>query len=239
MRFGKINKTAFKRFIATGLIIMTAATFTGCGVNAKEKQTNGSFKETAIEANTNDSKQVNIETVTGMPAITVKPVDTKMSSVKETPASISTQVNVKNNCDTLLDSLDDKEVIINDTTSYMLDNMDKISATDDKITDEELKIASYAYQKLLKSNIDKEVFLKELNNIMVEQLLPRGMEEDEWLLNFGNLTSTLNEQESLQDTYLVLAYLIHDMNCAEKHTTSEYGSIDCKVLQKQFKDKYK
>lgn len=223
MRFGKINNKAFKRFIATGLIIMTTATFTGCGVNAKEKQTEDSFIETTTETSINDSKQVNNQPVTGTPAITVKPVNEE----------------VQNDCDKLLDSLDDKEVTIDDTTSYMLDNMDKISATDDKITDEELNIASYAYQKLLKSNVDKEVFLKELNNIMVEQLLPRGMDEEEWLLNFGNLTSTLNEQESLQDTYLVLAYLIHDMNCAEKHITSEYGGVDCKVLQKEFKDKYK
>ena len=49
MRFGKINKQAFKRFIATGLVIMTAATFTGCGVNAKEKQTTDSYIETTIE----------------------------------------------------------------------------------------------------------------------------------------------------------------------------------------------
>lgn len=217
MRFGKINDKAFKRFIATGLIIMTAAAFTGCGVNAKEKQTNDSFIETTIEASTNDSKQVSKETVTEVPVAT----------------------EIQNDCDTLLDSLDDKEVTIDDTTSYMLDNMDKISATDDKITDEELNIASYAYQKLLNSNISKEVFLKELNNIMVEQTLPRCMDEEEWLLNFGNLTSTLKEQESLQDTYLVLAYLIHDMNCTEKHITSEYGSVDCKVLQKEFKDKYK
>lgn len=235
MRFGKINKKAFRRFIATGLIIMTTATFTGCGVNAKEKQANDSFIETTTEASISDSKQVIKETVTGMPAITIKPVITETAIVDEEPV----KAEVQNDCDKLLDSLDNKEVTIDDTTSYMLDNMDKISATDDKITDEELYIASYAYQKLLKSNIDKEVFLKELNNIMVEQLLPRGMDEEEWLLNFGNLTSTLNEQESLQDTYLVLAYLIHDMNCAEKHTTSEYGLIDCKVLQKEFKNKYK
>lgn len=235
MRFGKINNKAFKRFIATGLIVITAATFTGCGVNAKEKQANDSFIETTTKASINDSRQVIKETVTGTPAITEKPVDMVKPVVIETPIAIE----VQNDCDKLLDSLDDKEVTIDDTTSYMLDNMDKISATDDKITDEEMYIASYAYQKLLKSNIDKEVFLKELNTIMVEQLLPRGMDEEEWLLNFGNLTSTLNEQESLQDTYLVLAYLIHDMNCDEKHTTSEYGSIDCKVLQKEFKDKYK
>jgi|GEM_PF-2952989 len=234
MRFGKINNKAFKRFIATGLIVITAATFTGCGVNAKEKQANDSFIETTTEASINDSKQVIKETVTGTPAITEIPVVVKPVAIEK---PIATEV--QNDCDKLLDNLDDKEVIIDDTTSYMLDNMDKISATDDKITDEELYIASYAYQKLLKSNIDKEVFLKELNNIMVEQLLPRCMDEEEWLLNFGNLTSTLNEQESLQDTYLVLAYLIHDMNCAEKHTTSEYGSIDCKVLQKEFENKYK
>lgn len=211
MRFGKINNKAFRRFIATGLIIMTTATFTGCGVNAKEKQTGDSFIETTTEASINDSKKVIKETVTPTPAITVKPVNEE----------------VQKDCDKLLDSLDDKEVTIDDTTSYMLDNMDKISATDDKITDEELNIASYAYQKLLKSNIDKEVFLKELNNIMVEQLLPRGKDEEEWLLNFGNLSATLNEQKSLQDTYLVLAYLIHDINCDEKHITSEYGGVDC------------
>jgi len=223
MRFGKINDKAFKRLIATGLIIITTATFTGCGVNAKEKQASDSFIETTTEASINDSKQVNKETVIEVPVSTKKPVNTE----------------VQNDCDKLLDSLDDKEVTIDDTTSYMLDNMDKISATDDKITNEELYIASYAYQKLLKSNIKKEVYLKELNNIMVEQLLPRCMDKKEWLLNFGNLTSTLNKQESLQDTYLVLAYLVHDMNCDEKHTTNEYGGVDCKVLQKEFKDKYK
>jgi hypothetical protein len=151
MRFGKINNKAFRRFIATGLIIMTTATFTGCGVNAKEKQTDDSFIETTMETSINDSKQVIKETVTPAPAITVKPVTEK----------------VQNNCDKLLDSLDDKEVTIDDTTSYMLDNMDKISATDDKITDEELYIASYAYQKLLNSNIDKEVFLSMTTTLLL------------------------------------------------------------------------
>lgn len=207
----KINKKAFGKFIATGLVIMTATTFTGCGVSAKEKDTTNLYIETKEETATNDLMQV------------TENIDTK----------------IVNQFDELLDSLDNSEVTIDDTTLYMVDNMDEISATDQKITDEEMYIASYAYQKLLKSNISKEVFLEELNNIMVEQLLPRGMDEEEWMLNFGNLTSTLNERESLQDTYQVLAYLIHDANCDEKHTVSEYGSIDCKVLQKQFKDKYK
>lgn len=211
MKIKTINNKVIKRIIATGLIVITSATFTGCNIG--------------------ENKDINIV----VKASTASTGNTSINSKEEQKVTPVTE----SNCDKLLNSLDDKEVVIEDTTEYMLDNMNKISATDDTITDEELYIASYAYQKLLNSSINKEVFLKELNNMMVEQLLPRSMDEDEWLLNFGNLVSTLNQQESLQDTYLVLAYLIHNVNCTEKHTTNECGLIDCKVLQKEFKDKYK
>lgn len=211
MKIKKINNKAIKRIITTSLIIVTSATFTGCAKYENEDINIAIEAPIASAANTN---------------ISINYVK-KIEPVAES------------GCDQLLNSLDDKEAVIEDTTEYMLDNMDKMCATDDAITYEELYIASYAYQKLLSSKIDKELFLKELNNMMVEQLLPRSMDENEWLLNFGNLVSTLNEQESLQDTYLVLAYLIHNTNCNEKHTTNECGLIDCKVLQKEFKDKYK
>ncbi len=208
MKVKTINNTVIKRIIATGLIVITSATFTGCTIC--------------------NNKDISIV----VKASVASSGNTSIISNEVTPVTES-------NCDKLLNSLDDKEAVVENTTEYMLDNMDRINATDDAVTDEELFVASYAYQKLLNSSINKEVFLKELNNMIVEQLLPRSMDEDEWLLNFGNLVSTLNEQESLQDTYLVLAYLIHNTNCTEKHTTNECGLIDCKVLQKEFKDKYK
>lgn len=219
MKVKKINVNTLKRIIATGLIVITTSTFVGCAnVSAKKETSNNNIPTTIQEVTTTQAE-----------------ID-EVPNIKDTTNSKS--IDTISETDKLLDSLDDEKVAIKDTTSYMLDNMNKIDATDGKITNEELYIASYAYQKLLNSNIDKEVFLKELNTLMIEQLLPRDMDENEWLANFGDISSTLNEQESLYDTYFVLAYLIHESNCAEKHTLNEYGSIDCKVLQKEFTNKY-
>lgn len=228
MKVKKINVNTLKRIIATGLIVITTSTFVGCAnVSAKKETSNNNTPTTIQEVTTTQAEIAEVPN---------KNIETTTSNVKV--ATNNEDISTISETDKLLDSLDDEKVAIKDTTSYMLDNMNKIDATDGKITNEELYIASYAYQKLLNSNIDKEVFLNELNTLMIEQLLPRDMDENEWLANFGNISSTLNEQESLYDTYFVLAYLIHESSCAEKHTLNEYGSIDCKVLQKEFTNKY-
>ena len=58
-------------------------------------------------------------------------------------------------------------------------------------------------------------------------------------LNFGNILTTLGEQESLYDTYYSLAWLTHDATCEDEHYINEYGSLECKSLVKEFNEKHK
>lgn len=210
MKLNNFNLSKIKKVMAAGMIMITVASFSGCNfVSAKT---------------TNQNTSVNQPSTT--------------SSTSTYSESDNNEINKTDPCNTLFDELDEQKVSIDDTTEYMLDNMDSIDPNDNKITDEEIQIASYAYQKLVKAGISKDVFLKELNNLLIEQTVPRDMDQQEWQDNFGDLNKTLKEKESLYDTYFVLAYLIHETACTSEHSLNEYGALTCKVLEKEFSAKY-
>lgn len=221
------NNKLINRIANTGLALIAVTTLTGCTparINITEYM---AVPTVTIEANRKQDEVI---------------VQTKDAVLVED--EISDQVfesitDEKSKLDTLLDKLDDKEAIISDTTLYNLDNIDSLLQVDGKISKEEEYIAAYAYQKLLASNIDKETFMRELHNMMVEQILPRCATEEEYLLNFGNILTTLGEQESLYDTYYSLAWLTHDATCEDEHYINKYGSLECKSLVKEFNEKHK
>jgi hypothetical protein len=126
--------------------------------------------------------------------------------------------------------------LITDTTEYFLDNLNELEKLN-KITKEQQLLAVYAYKKLITANISQETFENELNNIMVEQTTPRCISDEAWEEYFGEISKTLEEHESLSDTFLTLAWLIHDFQCNENH---EYvnSSIKCKSLINQFSTRY-
>lgn len=211
-----------KRLVSSGMALATVFTMIGC--SPKENivaeftttptvltDTNKNFNETSSKVKT--SEEPIIQLVTQEPEVS--------------------------SLESLLDRLDDKPVTINDTTEYMLEHIDKVLTPSGEITEEEEYIAAYAYQKLLSSNIDKDTFMKELHNMMVEQTLPRCASFEEYHANFGNILTTLGETESLYDTYYSLAWLTHDAECEEDHYINPYGSLECKTLLKEFNEKHK
>lgn len=224
------NSKLINRITNTGIALIAVATLTGCApakVNTTEYVV---VPVVAIEAN---KKQDEIIDTTKDAVF----VDVTLNPIIESIANQGT-TDIKSKLDTLLDKLDDYEAKISDTTLYTVDNIDKLLKVDGTISKEEEYIASYAYQKLLASNINRETFIRELHNMMVEQILPRCATEEEYQLNFGNILTTLGEQESLYDTYYSLAWLTHDADCEDEHYITEYGSLGCKTLIKEFNEKH-
>lgn len=208
----KFNKMFFKKSIATSLLVLSASNFVACS------------NKTTIDFNID-------ETVLSSDIVTnkVNEINEVRESKKESPKeSITTE--------SLLEKISDTEVPnYIDTTTYSLENSDKL-VPDNKITKEELYLAAYALDKC--KNLDRDKLFKELNNIMVEQINPTDMDEVTWNENFESLISTLDEKESLQDTYYVLAYLIHLTSCTEKHSYDEVNTLSCKVLEKEYNNRY-
>lgn len=206
MKKTNINKNFFKRSIATSLVVLSVSNFVACS------------NKTTIDFNI-DEKVLSTTTLTN-----------KIDEINEARKSKEKKkVATTSNLLEKLEQIETEEYI--DTTSYCLENNSKL-IPDNKITKEELYIATYAFNKA--KNIDKEVLYRELNNIMIEQINPTEMDEITWNNNFCSLISTLDETESLQDTYYVLAYLIHLTSCKEKHSFDEVNTLNCKVLEKEY-----
>ena len=221
------NNKLINRIANTGLALIAVTTLAGCTPAKLNVTEYMAVPTVTIEANRKQDEVI---------GQTKDVAFVEVISSDQVSESITDK---KSKLDTLLDKLDDKEAIISDTTLYTLDNIDNLLQVDGKISKEEEYIAAYAYQKLLASNIDKETFMRELHNMMVEQILPRCATEEEYLLNFGNILTTLGEQESLYDTYYSLAWLTHDATCEDEHYINEYGSLECKSLVNEFNEKHK
>ncbi len=70
------------------------------------------------------------------------------------------------------------------------------------------------------------ILLDELNNVYYFGSKPTDI-ENEWEFYFSNLESTLQEGESLFDTYYELAFYIHKLGCPYEHQVNEYNSYVC------------
>lgn len=80
--------------------------------------------------------------------------------------------------------------------------------------------------RLYNSEIEMSVLLDELNSVYYFGQVPTDMGE-EWKFYFSNLESTLEEKESLFDTYYDLAVYIHKLGCTCNHTINEYDACVC------------
>lgn len=220
----KLNKINYKKLLTTSLILIQVSTLVGCVTPQVEEQI---IPTTKIEQQTEAPKPIEATVV-------------KQDKVTQISNPVVTEtISEKKDIKSFLNQLDSIKTI-EELNEYYLENIDAINNIYNKDAYEiQLCYAASAYKKLKNANIDTAIILDELNNLIIEQQLPRGMDNDEWQDNFGNISSTLDPEQSLFDTYFTLAYMIHDYMCDEKHSSNEFGATSCKVLVKEFENKYK
>lgn len=204
----QVNTNTLKRLIASGMMIVTMMSLSGC--TKQNEDTNIISSSQTINADDFLNNQSSN--------------DEKMDVSAE--KSLKEELINKLNCETT----------ITNSTQFMYENYNFIYQ--EELNDKQLELASYAYQKLIQSNIAEDVYLKELNNILVEQLNPRSLSDEKWQELFGSLLSTLNEQESVYDTYFILARLFHEAECQEQHHINEYDIYLCEALENEYNSKY-
>lgn len=83
------------------------------------------------------------------------------------------------------------------------------------------------FLRLYTSKIDMDILLNELNSVYYFGRVPVDNIEEEWEFYFCNLESTLNDEESLFDTYYELAVYIHQLGCLYEHKVNEYNACVC------------
>lgn len=226
MKFNKIN---YKKLLSASLIAFQVTTLSGCISTPLEEVK-------AIEINIDETKKDNDNIVR------VNEVEkSNLEIIYEEPILVplqSSEVTTEQSLNDFLALLDSMPTIENLNEYYMEHFTELNNVLDENAYQMQLSYAASAYKKLKNSNIDSKIILQELNNLIVEQQLPRGMDDEEWQDNFGNIITTLDPEQSLFDTYFTLAYMIHDHICEEEHTLNEFGGTNCKTLVKEFKDKY-
>lgn len=83
------------------------------------------------------------------------------------------------------------------------------------------------FDVLLNSGIDLDTLLCELENVYLLSMVPTGLEEDEWLMAFGNLMKTVPRTENVCLYYYDLAYYVHQLWCDFDHELNEFGMYTC------------
>lgn len=83
-----------------------------------------------------------------------------------------------------------------------------------------------SFLRLYTSKIDMDILLNELNNVYYFVNDPIDM-YNEWEFYFNNLDSTLQDGETLFNTYYELAVYIHKLGCPYEHIINEYDSCIC------------
>jgi hypothetical protein len=223
MKFNKIN---YKRLLSTSLILIQVSTLVGCVTPSVQEQV----------VPTSNVEQYNVSQPVEKTIVQVE--DNNPITQTSNPVAVTEPIEEKKDIKEFLAKLDSIESIDN-LNNYYSENYEAINNIYDKDAYEiQLCYAASAYKKLKNTNIDSAIILRELHNLVVEQQLPRGMEDDEWQDNFGNISNTIDSELSLFDTYFCLAYMIHDYVCDEEHAPNELGAASCKVLVKEFQDKY-
>lgn len=205
----QINNNTLKRIIASGMMVVTMMSLAGC-----------------------ENKKEDISIVSSSQIITEENKEEAIISSSQAKENDSTEKNAK---DQLIDKLN-RETYITNSSEYMYENYKEIYK--EELNDQQLDLASYAYGKLKELNINEKEYLKELNNVLIEQLNPRGLSDEKWQELFGTLISTLNEEESVYDTYFILARLLHETECQERHYVNDYDIYSCEVIQKEYNLKY-
>ena len=226
MKFNKIN---YKKLLSASLIAFQVTTLSGCISTPLEEVK-------AIEINIDETKKDNDDIV-----IVNEVEKSNLEIIYEETILVplqSSEVTTEQSSNDFLALLDSIPTIENLNEYYMENFAELNNILDENAYQMQLSYAASAYKKLKNSNIDSKIILQELNNLIVEQQLPRGMDDEEWQDNFGNIITTLDPEQSLFDTYFTLAYMIHDHICEEEHTLNEFGGTNCKTLVKEFKDKY-
>lgn len=242
----KINPKRLRQILANSFILITAVTFVGCTqVTGNKLPIKTAQPKIEIVQSVTDQPLVISEPIK-IPEEVVQPVvisetadvpeEMVQSAIEETKqAETSSEATAIEPIYYFLDENIDLSCI-NNTTEYFCDNVEQLLSLT-SLTREQQILAMYAYKKLITANIHPEVFEVELNNMMVEQIMPRGLDDEDWEKYFGNLVKTLNEEESLGDTYSTMAWLIHNQFCSEEHSYDN-GVIKCKSLLNQFNNRY-
>lgn len=91
------------------------------------------------------------------------------------------------------------------------------------------------YMYLINTDIPLELYLEELNTLLVEHQLPRCLDNVTWNRCFGNLIKAQKDYSSLVEMYIDLAIYVHEYECKEEHTLNELDSYSCIVLEREFK----
>lgn len=237
----KIKTINYKKLLSTSLIALQLISFTGCAKPIEKENmeivqpTFTSTIELVKEENNIEQNDNTIVIVTNEEIIEEQELEEVVHSETVVEPTIISEENNLDEFLTLLDSVP----TIKELNDYYMEHFNEINnVLDENAYQIQLSYAASAYKKLKNTNLDSNIILNELNNLIIEQQLPRGMDDEEWQDNFGNIVTTLDPEQSLFDTYFCLAYMIHDHMCDEEHTINEFGATSCKTLVKEFKNKY-
>lgn len=240
----KINPKRLRQILANSFILITAVTFVSCTqVNGDKLPMETAQPKSEIVQTITDSEVVIEDTITIPSVVVTMPTTIEIKQLEEKNEEVIPETTIEeaipevtvNKLYSFIDESIDLSCI-NNPTDYFIDNIEQLFSFT-SLTNEQQILAMYAYKKLVLANISPEVFEIELNNMMIEQIMPRGMDDEDWEEYFGTLSGTLNEEESLGDTYIIMAFLLHNEYCTDEHSY-DYGIIKCKSLVNQFNDRY-
>lgn len=241
-----MNKVTYNRAKIACLLSVTILTTSGCMINGKTEVEKKDFESPYCIESVDEEKKQNSEIIlddSSKPALMV--IEPDESAIK---SAVMEEDNIKTSSSIHVEEIDPIQTFLNEliNTDYgYASNMQDFYNENWEIIENynlddnmniRLHYSKLAYQKLLESNIPYDAMINELNNLMIEQQLPRCMSEEDWSSNFGSLITTLKEEESLFSTYFTLASTIHKVKCPDDHEFDM--GITCKTLKKEFINKY-
>lgn len=95
------------------------------------------------------------------------------------------------------------------------------------------------YMLLINSDVSMNIYLEELNNLIIMQQVPMELPQDVWIKLFGHLDTLKNDYQSLYEMFIDFAIYVHEIECIEKHNFNEYGSYTCNDLEEEYNLKLK
>lgn len=241
-----MNKVTYNRAKIACLLSVTILTTSGCMINGQSEAVKEDFQSPYCIESVDEEQKQNSELVlndNSEPSVVI--IESNEAAIKS--ASFIEDNNQIDNSNHV-EEIDPVKIFLSEListdygyTSNMQDFYNENwEVIENYSLEDDMNIRTHysklAYQKLLEANIPYDAMITELNNLMVEQQLPRCMCEEDWCYNFGNLITTLKEEESLFSTYFTLACDIHKAKCPDEHEFDM--GITCKTLKKEFKNKY-
>lgn len=140
--------------------------------------------------------------------------------------------------DDILNTLKDRQVESTITQLYNENELKLMDISNPEYKKLQLDYSALVYQRLLENNIDQSIILKELDNLLIEQQLPRGVSEEEYNYLFGNIGNVLSNEENVFMTYFNLAVTIEEYMSDEKLRLNEFNSYTSDSLREKFYSRY-